>query len=523
MMTDGVHSLGDLHAVSTESDGQGAGDLHHVLNPHKRARVDEGEHSRHSKKGMTVVMQQGFDVHPDSALSHAIMPTTSDLCSAMPPGAGMPPGADQIMQPPPPPQFQYNEQFMPSVYRPQTFSPEFFSQMAQLNGMPPARGGAGGLGISNQQLMLYQGSPQFMRPAPMGQPMMSNMGGIRNMGNIPNMNQNQLPGHPVGMQMQSQLMDPRLAQVMQNQFGSMKSDELMRLGKDDRDSKGSGAIIGSSKKVPKLKSLRDISVADWRRCIQKACNIVFHRLELRGFSDKRDSILARIEKSNLGEWPEHASVSQHPCYLVQRENFSSKSPFQVQVSGARILAQKIIFAAYRCLDASDMGTWQVQQKCLHPDGTWWCFEPSHLEKCERDHVPSNVKKHPIPFAPDAIYVARNRHTQHPVVSRQVSETNQGAETTSAEEQPRTQNDENDNDSVSPQPTSHVTTIFERLGLPTGEYEPLCKDSGIDTVEDFLLFSEKELQSLGFKLAHVKRIFSKLGKPVSLPASPPQEN
>ena len=171
-----------------------------------------------------------------------------------------------------------------------------------------------------------------------------------------------------------------------------------------------------AKKVPKLKSLKDVNEKEWWRCIQKACNIVFHRLELQSHHAKRDSILSRIEEFNVSESqsPNAGDAHRYPCFLVQRENMTSKSPFQVQVSGARILAQKIIFASFRKLNANNMGTWQVRQKCLHPDGTWWCFEPTHLEKCQRDHVPSAVKKHALPFQPDAVYVARIRHARHTV-------------------------------------------------------------------------------------------------------------
>ena len=51
-------------------------------------------------------------------------------------------------------------------------------------------------------------------------------------------------------------------------------------------------------------------------------------------------------------------------------------------------------------------------------------------------------------------------------------------------------------------------------LPGDEYAALCNDAGIDSVEDFLLFSQPELQKLGFRLGHIKRIFVKLGRPVT---------
>ena len=150
----------------------------------------------------------------------------------------------------------------------------------------------------------------------------------------------------------------------------------------------------------------------WRESIQNACKVVFNRLEINinGDHKKRDNVLARMVEQfitgNMKERPEEK------CFLVKRENTASKSPFQVQVLRSRILAQKIIYAAFRSLNATSMGTWQVRQTCLHPDGTWWCFEPTHLEKCQRDHVPSTVKQHQLPFVADAFYVPRSRQSWH---------------------------------------------------------------------------------------------------------------
>ena len=75
-------------------------------------------------------------------------------------------------------------------------------------------------------------------------------------------------------------------------------------------------------------------------------------------------------------------------YLVKRDDPTSTSPFQLQVmsprsTNKRILAQKTIYAAYHSVPPTEMGTWQVHQRCTHSDGSWWCFEPSHLEKSTR--------------------------------------------------------------------------------------------------------------------------------------------
>ena len=50
-----------------------------------------------------------------------------------------------------------------------------------------------------------------------------------------------------------------------------------------------------------------------------------------------------------------------------------------------------------------MGTWQVQQDCCQGDGTWWCFEPSHLSKCPKDHLPKSGQRHSMPEEPHVIY------------------------------------------------------------------------------------------------------------------------
>ena len=47
---------------------------------------------------------------------------------------------------------------------------------------------------------------------------------------------------------------------------------------------------------------------------------------------------------------------------MHRGNLNSKSPFQIQACGARIVAQKAIYAAYCNVTTEDMGTWQVRQK-----------------------------------------------------------------------------------------------------------------------------------------------------------------
>ena len=155
----------------------------------------------------------------------------------------------------------------------------------------------------------------------------------------------------------------------------------------------------------KYKALKTVSPEDWRLSIREACKTAFARLMLLSEPRLRDSILERIESG--------ADVDEQTwapkCFLVQRDNPESTSPFQLQVMGARILAQKTIYSAYRDISPVDMGTWQVQQRCNHSDGSWWCFEPSHLEKSSRQNMPDAEAKLPLPIGgADAIYVPRNR-------------------------------------------------------------------------------------------------------------------
>ena len=157
-------------------------------------------------------------------------------------------------------------------------------------------------------------------------------------------------------------------------------------------------------KASKLKSFHSVSIADWHRGIQKACRTAFSRLELRAEASIRDNILKRIQAGIHCDEPGRTM----PCFLVERYSKTATPPFQIQVIGSRILAQKALYAAFNQLSAQDMGTWQVNQKCLHNDDSWWCFEPSHLEQCERDHVGSRVKKNGIPAPAHAVYLTRVR-------------------------------------------------------------------------------------------------------------------
>lgn len=163
----------------------------------------------------------------------------------------------------------------------------------------------------------------------------------------------------------------------------------------------------SAAKPRKTKRFRPMPAEEWHKAIQNACKLAFNRIQLRCHADVRDTILRRITAGQPAD-VEGKSGAACPCFFVQRQGEASKSPFQIKVAGARLLAQKSIYVAYHGILAADTGTWQVQQSCLHSDKSWWCFEPSHLIKCDRDHVPAHIQKHPIPSSPQAVYIARSR-------------------------------------------------------------------------------------------------------------------
>ena len=60
-----------------------------------------------------------------------------------------------------------------------------------------------------------------------------------------------------------------------------------------------------------------------------------------------------------------------------------------------------IYLAYHNVPAGEVDATQIQQNCCYPDGSWWCIEPSHLERTQKNHVSPNVVKHAIPTAADA--------------------------------------------------------------------------------------------------------------------------
>lgn len=168
---------------------------------------------------------------------------------------------------------------------------------------------------------------------------------------------------------------------------------------------------GGSKKraLPPQKRYQRFNEKEWKTNIQGAVEAGFGRFKAVG--DKRntigiiDSVLARVvDGAGKAEAVVLArkGVPKKPCFLVQRKKVGSKAPFHVKVSGTRMVAQKATFAAYNALEAHEIGTWQVEQSCCHNTAEWWCFEPSHLQRCAKDHVRPGSAKCAIPGEPHAL-------------------------------------------------------------------------------------------------------------------------
>ena len=161
------------------------------------------------------------------------------------------------------------------------------------------------------------------------------------------------------------------------------------------------------KVIAKPKRFESLTDPEWQRGLKTAAKSAFARLQSIEGRMLSDAVLARILAGETAK----QRPTKRPCFRVQRQNLLSKSPFQVQIGDARMVAQKIIFATYRRIKPSEMGTWQVSQDCLHNDDTWWCFEPTHLEKCAKDHIPAGVPRNKIPSPPDAYFVAKSRRSR----------------------------------------------------------------------------------------------------------------
>lgn len=171
---------------------------------------------------------------------------------------------------------------------------------------------------------------------------------------------------------------------------------------------GSPAPTGFQNGCGKRVAFERVESTTWLKDLQFSAGRAFDRLCLtdRSGPERRESVLAAILAGKEGDRrplpTADGKTVRRPCYIVKRDH-DRKTHFQVPVSGARVLAQKVVVACYSRIDIADMGTWQVQQDCCQGDGTWWCFEPSHLSKCAKDHLPKSGQRHGMPEEPHAIY------------------------------------------------------------------------------------------------------------------------
>ena len=88
---------------------------------------------------------------------------------------------------------------------------------------------------------------------------------------------------------------------------------------------------------------------------------------------------------------------------------------------ARILAQKVLYAAYHKLPVAEMSTWQTCQSCMPSDGSWWCFEPSHLLRCDKTNSAFNQsQKQSAPSEPNAVHFTRSHRRRQKELKKPVS-------------------------------------------------------------------------------------------------------
>ena len=82
--------------------------------------------------------------------------------------------------------------------------------------------------------------------------------------------------------------------------------------------------------------------------LQGACRTALARLELKSGDAMRDNVLMRILQGAADDLQrDKAPLTLSPV----RENKDGRSPFQLEVDGKRIVAQKAIYAAYHSLSA----------------------------------------------------------------------------------------------------------------------------------------------------------------------------
>lgn len=151
--------------------------------------------------------------------------------------------------------------------------------------------------------------------------------------------------------------------------------------------------------------------AEWdaqpfKEAISTAVESSFARIEpLTGLS-RKTKLLARVLAGESAA--DMQARGTQPCYRVQRKNMSSRSPFQANINNRRIVAQKAVYVVHRGVAPADVGTWQVMQTCCQNDRDWWCFEPTHLARCEKDHVMAGIRRNKMPDKADGFFISHSR-------------------------------------------------------------------------------------------------------------------
>lgn len=177
-------------------------------------------------------------------------------------------------------------------------------------------------------------------------------------------------------------------------------------GSSDKKESGSGPDSESGKKSKRQRRLDDLSSEQWQQCLQEVSERVFDRLCTSTKADENSAavILQRIRAGAHADDEQHDKDScrvSRNCFLVQRTD-GSKSKYQVQTGPIRMVAQKALYLAYHRFPLVDVEPVQIRQTCTYPDGTWWCLEPTHLDRTVLKRVSPFIIKHPIPEQANAL-------------------------------------------------------------------------------------------------------------------------
>ena len=161
----------------------------------------------------------------------------------------------------------------------------------------------------------------------------------------------------------------------------------------------------------------------WNSALGVASEKLFERLTIPEANKPVAAVLLkRIQAGAQADDQTRLDPNSRECFKVQHvkpKDSKSRSHIQVDIgasrSRTRTLAQMAILATYQTLDKQQVkvtsieNRWRVQQTCQHHDGTWYCFEPSHLKKVSYQSKTPSSNQVSIPGGPEnahASYEAR---------------------------------------------------------------------------------------------------------------------